>query len=379
MTMLKWIEIDSKALLHNLRLIRSLVKGQTKIIFIVKANAYGHGTKSVVEVAEKSGMVDWYGVNSLEEAIELRKLGVKKNIISLGYIERDEIVDGIKNKVRFTVYNPEYIVELEKKAKKLNKEAYFHLKLETGTGRQGINKNEWKKFKKIFDKLEYAKFEAVSSHFANIEDTIDHSYADYQLKRFKRFYAMIKKDGFSPLKHFSCSASTLLFPETHFDFVRVGISAYGYWPSNETHLSFLLKYKNELELRKVLSFYTKIAQLKELKKGSYISYGLTYKTTQKTKVAILPVGYYDGIDRKLSNSGYFLLKGERVPIRGRVCMNITIVDVSHIKVLSPEDKVTLIGKDGEESLTADNWAQNINTINYEVLARLPKEIPRILI
>ncbi len=376
--MLKWIEINRKALLHNLKLIRSLVKDKTKIIFVVKANAYGHGIKPVVEVAEKSGVVDWYGVNSIEEAIELRKLGVKRDIISLGYIERDEIEEGIKNKIRFTVYNPDYILALEAKAKKLKKTAYFHLKLETGTGRQGINKNEWKKYKKILDKLKYAKFEAVSSHFANIEDTIDHSYADYQLRRFKRFYTMIKKDGFSPLRHFSCSASTLLFPETHFDFVRVGISAYGYWPSNETHLSFLLKYKNELELKKVLSFYTKIAQLKELKKGSYISYGLTYKTTQKTRIAVLPVGYYDGIDRKLSNRGYFLLKGERVPIRGRVCMNITIVDVSHMRNLNSEDKVTLIGKDGEEILTADNWAQNINTINYEVLARLSEKIPRIL-
>ncbi len=376
--MLKWIEVDSKALLHNLSLIRSLVKKKSKVIFVVKANAYGHGIEQVVKITEKSNLVDWYGVNSIEEAIKLRKLGVKKEILILGYVERGLIEEGIKNNVRFTVYEPSYIFELDKKAKKIKKKAYFHLKLETGTGRQGIEKKDWKFFKKVLKKIEYAKFEAVSSHFANIEDTTDHSYAEYQLKRFNSFCKLIKNDGFSPLKHFSCSASTLLFPKTHLDFVRVGISAYGYWPSKETHLSFLLKYKNELELKRVLSFYTKVAQIKTLKKGSFISYGLTYKTTQKTKIAVLPVGYFDGIDRKLSNTGYFLIKGERVPIRGRVCMNIVLVDVSHIKSVNSEEKVTLIGRDGKEIISADDWAEKIGTINYEIISRLSPEIPRIV-
>ncbi len=376
--MLKWIEVDSKALLHNLSLIRSLVKKRTKVIFVVKANAYGHGIDQVVSITEKSNLIDWYGVNSIEEAVKLRELGVKREILILGYVERELIEEGIRNNVRFTVYEPSYISEIERKARKMKREAYFHLKLETGTGRQGIDKKDWKSFKEVLKKIEYTKFEAVSSHFANIEDTTDHSYAEYQLKRFNSFYKLIVNDGFSPLRHFSCSASTLLFPKTHFDFVRVGISAYGYWPSKETHLSFLLRHKNELELRKVLSFYTKVAQVKTLKKGSFISYGLTYKTTQKTKIAVLPVGYFDGVDRKLSNTGYFLIKGERVPIRGRVCMNITLVDVSHIKNINSEDKVTLIGRDGKEIVSADDWADKVGTINYEILSRLSPEIPRIV-
>ncbi len=374
--MLKWIEIDKKALLHNLNLIRSLVKKKTKIIFVVKANAYGHGIEPVIKIAEESGVVDWYGVNSIEEALELRKLGVKREILLLGYVEKEKIEEGVRKSIRFTVYNPDYILEMEKIARGLNKKAYIHLKLETGTGRQGISKKEWKYFKDILKNLSFVKFEAVSSHFANIEDTTDHTYAKYQLKRFNSFYNMIINDGFNPLRHFSCSASTLLFPKTHFDFVRVGISAYGYWPSKETYLSFLLKYKNELELKKVLSFYTKIAQVKTLRKGSFISYGLTYKTTQKTKIAVLPVGYYDGIDRKLSNIGYFLFEGERVPIRGRVCMNISLVDVSHIRKVNSEDVVVLLGKSKSEEISADDWAEKIDTINYEVLSRLSPEIPR---
>jgi len=377
--MLKFIELNENALIHNLKSIKNLLSKQTIFLFVVKANAYGHGIKEIINISKKIDIIDWFGVHSIEEALYLREQNIKKNILILGYVERKLLNEGIINNFRFTVYDKHTIKQIDEAAKKLSKKAFIHLKLETGTARQGITENDWPEIRDTLNNLGNTVLEGVSSHFANIEDTTDHSYANYQFERFNRFLETIKKDGFNFLiKHFSCSASALLFPHTHLDMVRVGISAYGYWPSRETYLSFLINKQNKLKLKKVLSFHTKVSQIKELPQNSFIGYGLTYKTTSKTKVAILPVGYFDGIDRKLSNSGYFLLKGKRVPIIGRVCMNITIIDITDIKDVSVEDKVTLIGKSRDEAITADEWAQKLNTINYEIISRLSPFIPRII-
>ncbi len=377
--MLKWIEISEKALVHNLRLIRNLLKHGTKLLFTVKANAYGHGLKEIASICEKHNLVDAYGVHSIEEALKLREIGVNRDILILGYVEEKELIYGLEKNIKFTVYNLSMIKKLNSIAKKLSKKAVIHLKIETGTGRQGILKKDWEKIKNYLKKAENIDFEGISSHFANIEDTTDHSYAEYQFERFMNFVKRVKQDGFSPrVKHFSCSASTLLFPRTHLDMVRIGISGYGYWPSKETYLSFLLKKGKEIKLEKVLSFYTKISQIKILEEGSFIGYGLTYKTNSNTKIAILPVGYYDGVDRKLSNTGYFIIKGKRAAIRGRVCMNITVTDITTIKDVKIEDRVVLLGRERDENLTADDWAGKINTINYEVLSRLSPFIRRVV-
>ncbi len=377
--MLKWIEIDEKALIHNLKLIRKIVRPKTKLLFTVKANAYGHGLKEITKICENHNLVDAYGVHGLEEALYLRELGIKRMVLVLGYPDHDKLIEGIKNNIRFTVYDLSIIKKLNSIAKRLSTKAIIHLKLETGTGRQGILPKDWEKIKNYLKRADNIEFEGLSSHFANIEDTTDHRYAEYQYKRFVDFKNRINKDGFDPkIKHFSCSASTLLFPHTHLDMVRVGISGYGYWPSKETHLSFLLKHGKEIKLKKVLSFYTKISQIKILDAGSYIGYGLTYKTNTKTKIAIIPVGYFDGIDRKLSNIGYFLVKGKRAPVRGRVCMNIIVLDITNIKNLKVGDKIVLIGKSGDDSVSADEWAEKVNTINYEILSRLSPFLPRII-
>jgi alanine racemase len=377
--MLKWIEINEKALVHNLKLIRKLLKPKTKLLFTVKANAYGHGLKEIALICEKNNLVDVYGVHSIEEALTLREIGVKRDILILGYVEESELIYALEKNIKFTVYNLSMIKKLNSIAKKISKKAVIHLKVETGTGRQGILKKDWGKIRDFLKKAENIDFEGISSHFANIEDTTDHSYAEYQFKRFTDFTGIVKKDGFSPrIKHFSCSASTLLFPKTHLDMVRVGISGYGYWPSKETYLSFLLKNGKEIKLRKVLSFYSKISQIKTLDAGSFIGYGLTYKTNSKTKIAVLPVGYYDGVDRKLSNTGYFLVKGKRAAIRGRVCMNITVIDITTVKNVKLEDRVTLLGNQGDEHITADDWAEKTYTINYEILSRLSPLIKRVV-
>ncbi len=378
--MLNRIEISKENLFHNLKIIKKNLSKNSSMMLVVKANAYGHGLKEIVELTKNSKIVGSYGVHSIEEALKVRKYNSSKTIYTLGYIEKAALKELIGRKIIPIVFNLSTIEELEELGKKHSTKIPFHLKIETGTGRQGITKKEWDKYKNKIRSLKYAYLDGISSHFANIEDTTEHSYAEYQLKNFYNFVKEIENEGFKNLKkHFSCSASTLLFPKTHFDIARVGISAYGYWPSKETKLSYMKAFGKEIELKPVLSFYSKVTQIKKLEKGSFIGYGLTYRATTDIKIAIIPAGYSDGIDRKLSNIGYFLIKGERAPIRGRVCMNITIIDVTHIKNLKLEEKVTLLGQDGKENLTADTWAEWANTINYEIIARLSPLIKRSVI
>lgn len=256
----------------------------------------------------------------------------------------------------------------------------LHLKVETGTYRQGFLQEEVEKaVKKI---KEYGlPLVGLSTHFANIEDTLDHSYAKKQLKKYLEIKKMVEEIS-GPLNfyHTACSAAILLFPETHFTLARAGISLYGYWPSREVKLSWKYKYGEDgPTLKPVLNWKTFITEVKIAKKGEYIGYGCTFRTTRKSKIAVLPIGYYDGYDRKLSNKGIVLIKGQRAPVVGRVCMNLTMVDVSDIKDVRVGDLVYLIGEEGEEKVTADTLAELAQTINYEILSRISHTIPRVII
>jgi len=233
---------------------------------------------------------------------------------------------------------------------------------------------------KLIKKYPYLVLEGASTHFANIEDTTDHSYAEEQLADFKKLVSKTEKEYGQKIKikHVACSAATILFPETHFNLVRLGISMYGLWSSNETKVSAAHK-KIDLNLKPVLSWKTIVAQVKKLKSGTSISYGLTETLHKNSTIAILPIGYNDGFDRKLSSIGNVLIKGKRCKILGRICMNMCIVDVSHIKNLKPEDEVILLGKQGKEQITADEIAKKINTINYEVVTRINPLIKRIIV
>ncbi|MBD3403596.1 alanine racemase, partial [candidate division GN15 bacterium] len=207
--------------------------------------------------------------------------------------------------------------------------------------------------------------------FANIEDTTRHEYADQQLKNFKTLVARLNKAGIKPgILHTASSAAMILFEKTRFDLVRPGISLYGYWPSKETYLSYRLHGGDNDIFRPVLSWRTKITQIKRVPADSFIGYGCTYRTTAATRLAVLPVGYYDGYPRALSNQAYVLINGRRAPVRGRICMNLMMVDITDIKGVKPGAEVTLIGVDGDEVLTAGSLADWAGTIHYEILGRL---------
>ena len=373
-----WVEINKKALQNNIRQFQELIGRHVKLMAVVKANAYGHGLVEVARIAAKSG-VPWIGVDSIDEAIKLKKAGIKTPILILGYTLISRLGNVVKYNFRQVVYNKETIKELVRLRGATPKSIKIHLKVETGTSRQGLEKEELLELAKIIKKYPQIEIEGIYTHYANIEDTTDHSYARTQLKKFKQAVELLEKNGIKiPIKHTACSAATILFPETYFDMVRLGISMYGLWPSKETFVS--AKEKNrKLKLEPVLTWKTRVAQIKKIKAGMPISYGLTERASRDLKIAVLPIGYFDGYDRKLSGIGNVLIKGKRCRVLGRVCMNMIMVNVSHNKTIKLEDEVVILGKQGSEIIFVEELAQKIGTINYEVVTRINPLIPRILV
>jgi alanine racemase len=270
---------------------------------------------------------------------------------------------------------------LGKLASRRSEPVRTHLKLETGTNRQGITEKEFRSYATIYKKHRYLqKPYGASTHFANIEDTTSHEYAQHQLDRFNRMVLALKRYGVGPtIRHTACSAALILFEKTRFDLVRPGISVYGHWPSKETYLSYRLEGGHNRIFRPVLRWRTRVTQIKSVAANSFIGYGCTYRTTANTRLAVLPLGYCDGYDRALSNTAYVLIRGRRAPIRGRICMNLIMADITDIPEVKVGQVATLIGKDGRERLSAEQLADWAGTINYEILSRLSLAIPRIIV
>lgn len=374
-----WIENKASALAHNIRLFRQQLGEKTKLLVPVKANAYGHGIGSVAPLLAQAG-VDWFGVHSLDEACLLRDTGVNQPILILGYVPFEGLDAVVQHGFRLVISSWETADALARVASAHNKVVPVHIKVETGTYRQGVEGRELQILARYVTDSPHLHLEGCETHFANIEDTTDHRYAMKQLERFQQEMDNLSRCGIRPqLRHTASSAATMLFQSTHFDMVRVGIAAYGLWPSKETYVSLLQEGRSSFPLQPVLSWKTVVAQIKNVPAGSYIGYGCTFRTTRDIRLAILPIGYYDGYDRGLSNLGYVLIRGKRAPIRGRICMNLTMVDVTDIPYVQQEDEVVLIGSQGDETISVDQLSSMIGTIHYEFVARLPHHIPRYLV
>jgi alanine racemase len=376
---LQRIEISRAALVHNIGEFRRIIGPRRKFMAVVKANAYGHGLREVAGVALENG-VDWLGVNSVDEGAALRDAGIASPILILGYVPLGALDEAVTRDLRLIVYNRRTVERLAAVARRQGKTATVHVKVETGTQRQGVEVKDVWPFVRDIRRHEELILEGVSSHFANIEDTTKHDYPRLQLEAFQAAVRTIRAQGVRvPVKHMSCTASTILFPETDFSMARVGIGLYGHWPSKETYLSCLQKKREPLSLKPVLSWRARIAQVKRIGPDSCVGYGGTYKTTRPTVLAVVPVGYFDGYDRGLSNAAHVLVRGRRAPVRGRVAMDFFMADVTDIPGVRLEDEVTLIGADGSERVTADDLAGLAGTISYEILARINPLIPRVIV
>ncbi|SDH04026.1 alanine racemase [Halanaerobium congolense] len=365
-----WIEINLSALKNNYNFIRSKISSRTKIAAVVKANAYGHGAVRIAKELSQLG-VEYFCVGSPEEGIELRDTGIKKPILVLAEILEFQIMDVIAGDLIQTTASLETIKALNKAASKLNKIIKVHLKIDTGMGRIGFFPKEINDVLKYVEKLEFIKIEGLFSHLAQADEA-DKDYSYLQLQKFNSLIKSLNKEQDKiPLIHIANSAAIIDLPETYLDLIRPGIMLYGLLPSNDLN--------KEADLEPVLAFKTKIIQIRELPANSFISYGSTYKTETKEKLAVLPVGYKDGYPRLLSNQGEVLIRGERAPIRGRVCMGQTIVSVDHLNEVKVGDEVVLIGKQKNEEISASEIAKLCGTINYEIVCNLSERLEKIFL
>jgi len=376
-----WIEIHAGKFKENVKFFRERLENHVTLSLVIKSNAYGHGLEEIARLGEKNG-IQHFCVHTLEEALEIKKHVKKATVLIMGYMATDEVEKAIAQEIEMVCFNLDFIETVSKTAKGLNRDAIVHLKVETGTNRLGMGKEEIKILIPILQKIKNVRIKGLYTHYANIEDTTDHSYAQDQLTRFLAIKEMLDAAGIQPEQlHTACSAAILLFPQTHFQLVRLGISQYGLWPSRETYLSYLHKKKtNDVEaLKPILTWKTRVAQVKNVSEGAFVGYGCTYKLSRDSKIAVLPIGYADGYDRKLSNQGYVLIKGKRAPIRGRICMNLTMVDVTDIPEAAVHDEVVLIGNQGDENISVEQVAAWADTIHYEVITNLGSHIPRKII
>jgi alanine racemase len=373
MSSLVWVELDGGALEANLRQLRAGTGPATLACAVVKSNAYGHG---VAQVASLLPSADWFAVNSLEEGLELRALGQTRPVLLLGHVPLADLEAAIEAGLSLTVYNTETVQAIAR-LHGLAKPARLHVKVETGTGRQGVLPEDLETFVGLVKAVPHAVLEGLSTHFSNIEDTLNHSYAEDQLARFSAALRLVEGiAGRPPVVHAACTAAALLFPQTHFTMLRTGIGLYGLWPSRETYLSARERGGALPVLTPVLSWKTRIVQVKSLPEGSFVGYGCSYRTTRRTTVGVLPVGYADGYDRALGNRAHVLVRGRRAPVIGRICMNLAMVDLTDVPGPRLEEEVVLLGSSGDERISAETMAEWAGTINYEVVARINPLLPR---
>jgi len=371
-----WVEIDEQALRSNIRALRSLTDDKVNFCMVVKVNAYGHGVGPVVK-AGLDEKVCFFAVDSIDEAIEVRKLAPTATVIVLGYVLIDRLAEVIQYDIELVVYNQETISKLQEFATSAEKKAQIHLKLETGMNRQGITEDQLPLFINLLKECPNVEVSGASTHLADLDNTTSPEHTFNQSERFSKGLKTLSNGGISPRHlHTACSAAVILYPQVHGTLVRAGISLYGFWPSAEIE-SAARRSDRYVELSPVLTWKTRVVQTKNVPAGQAIGYGLTEKVTVNSRIAVIPVGYADGLDRNLSSVGEVLIRDQRCKIMGRVCMNMCIIDVSKLPTLELEEEVVLIGRKGSNQILAEEIAGRLNTIQYEVVTRINPLIPRI--
>lgn len=373
-----WVEISKDAVNHNVGVFRKIIGQKTKLMAVVKSNAYGHGLWNFSWLALKSG-VDWLGVDSLSEALKLRKKGIKYPILVLGYTRRERFVEAARNRITLTIYD---IVSLRHWGKKIRRfsapSLKIHLKIDTGMRRQGIYPRDLPEFLKQIKKIPAVALEGIYTHFASAKDITYPFYTKKQFSEFKNACEILAPFGFKNiLKHAAATGATILYPETHLDMVRVGIGLYGIWPSKEAEAQHGEFIDREFFLKPVLSWKTIVAQVKKVKKGDYIGYDLTEKIIKDGKIAVLPIGYWHGFDRRFSGIGEVLINGKRCRVLGRVSMDMIVVNIDTAGKVGVESEAVLLGRQGKEEIRAEELAQKIGTIPYEIITRINPQTPRI--
>ena len=366
-----YAEINLDNICDNINEVRKKVGKNTKIMAIIKADGYGHGAVPIAKVLDSS--VDSYGVAIVEEGVELRKAGITKPILILGYTPEQMYDRILKYDLMPTVCDYAMAEKMSVKAAEHKKMLKIHIKLDTGMSRIGFMPGE-ETIKSIVEisKLSNIEIDGIFSHFARADDE-NKTFSNEQLRKFLEMTDAIEQEGVKiPIKHISNSAGIIELPEANLDMVRSGISTYGLYPSEDVQ-------KENLPLKPAMSLYAYITMVKELEKGIPVGYGGTYVTTKKTKVATIPAGYGDGYPRALSNQGRVLIHGQYAPIIGRVCMDQFMVDVTHIDDVKTGDKAILVGRAEDNVITLEEIGNMSASFNYEAACDIGKRIPRVYI
>ncbi len=363
-------EIDLDAIAFNMRNIRNITDKNTKIMGIVKADAYGHGAVETAKVILYNG-ADCLGVAIAEEGIQLRKNNIYVPILILGYTPKSMMSEVVKYDLIQTVFSYETALQLSQYAVSLGKVAKIHIKIDTGMGRIGFFPNdETIEIVHKISKLPNIEINGIFTHFSTA-DELNKDFTNLQYKKFKYIIDKLEKSGISfKVKHCSNSAAIMDLGNFGFNMVRPGVIIYGLYPSNEVN-------KKVLNLKPAMTIKTHISFVKEVCENFFVSYGRTFKTERKSKIATIPVGYADGFIRRMSNGGRVIVNGEYAPIIGRICMDQMMIDITDVQgEVKSGDEVIIMGKSGDKEIAADEIANLLDTINYEVVCMIGKRIPR---
>jgi len=381
------IELSRAALRKNIRFLKR--QFGPKVIFssVVKGNAYGHGLDVFVPLAESCG-IRHFSVANAEEALKVyRSITKKSDIMIMGCVDGEALEWAIVNQISFYVFNLERLNEAVRLSRRLNIPARIHLEFETGMNRTGLEREELLEgIETIRNNYEYLRLEGVCTHYAGAESIANYKRIRDQIGEFQNMCEIVvSHDLQTGIRHTAASAAALTYPETRMDMVRIGIAQYGFWPSKEAEIYLALqsedykKHRHRDQLRRVLRWRSRVMSIKEVDKGEFVGYGNHYLTTRPLKVAAVPIGYFHGFRRSLGNIGRVLIHGRRVGIIGNVNMSMILINVSEIKNVAIGDEVVIIGKQKKTQITVGSFSDMSNLVNYEMLVRLPSEIPRVVV
>jgi alanine racemase len=377
-------EIDLDAVAANTCQLRRVTRPEARLLVAVKANAYGHGLVEVARQALESG-ADALGVARMPEALALRDAGIDAPVLIFGFTPPSDVETLVRHDLIQTVYAPETAKAYAEGIGKTGGRLKVHLKVDTGMGRLGILPDSRRYVEPGMSVSDHAvrevlaiaglkelTLEGIFTHFAS-SDSADKRFAEEQFGTFMAFLDQLKRSGIEfELRHAANSGAVIDMPHTHLDMVRAGVSLYGLYPSDEVD-------KSRIDLIPVMTLTARIVHLKKVPAGFPVSYGMTHRTPSPTVIATVPVGYADGFNRRLSNRGHMLVRGQKAPIVGRVCMDLTMIDVGRIADVAVEDEVVILGRQANEAITADDLAGLLGTINYEITSAITARVPRVFL
>lgn len=372
------VDISRSALQANAERFARLA-GPSKFMAVVKSNAYGHGLEIITRLLR--GRAGWFGTANLDEALAVRALDRTTPILVLSYFRTSDWLLALTHRIELPIFSLEQLRELDQRLQRSRRPIACQVKLDVGTTRIGLRKPDLPAALKILRRNAQLRLTGVFSHFADAENP-DQAFTNQQNRQFKELCATIERAlGLIKYKHIACTAAALLNPATRHDLIRIGIGVYGLWPDPKLE-PIVRKKLDGFRLDPVLTWKTSLLAIKRVPKGTTVGYGRTARVRKPITVGVLPIGYNDGFDRGFSNCGIVLVGNKPAPVLGRVCMNLTMIDLSGVRTARPGDPVTLLGQappPGRGVVAADALAKRIGTISYEIVTRIPASLPRVVV